>query len=198
MPRLFTGLRLSPSVSQSLALKQSGLLGARWIDQENLHITISFAGDMEPAAARDVMAAFDQFGPSEPFQISIGSLDAFGGDRPRAVIAHVEGGEALKALKLQSDGAMRRAGVDFDHRRFTPHVTLARLRHCSSFDVADYLSGAPLMPQRMMVRELVLFSSRDSRGGGPYREEMVIELENPYADEIGFDDLYPEYSTLAS
>ncbi|MCB1517405.1 MAG: RNA 2',3'-cyclic phosphodiesterase [Hyphomicrobiaceae bacterium] len=182
MPRLFTGLRVTPEISNALAMKRGGLVGARWIEPENYHITIGFAGDMDHGSAHELMRALDDMPSLPPFSISIAGLDAFGGDKPRAIIAHVEGGDELRQLKGLSDAAMRRAQVNFDRRRFTPHVTLARLRHASALDVADYLGSAVLMPMRMQVEELVLFSSRDSRGGGPYRTEQTIELYDQYEE----------------
>jgi RNA 2',3'-cyclic 3'-phosphodiesterase len=63
-------------------------------------------------------------------------------------------------------------------RKYTPHVTLARLRDTSSRQVADYLSARALigmLPFR--VSRFVLFSSRSSVGGGPY----VVEAAYPLA-----------------
>ncbi|MCB9992164.1 MAG: RNA 2',3'-cyclic phosphodiesterase [Hyphomicrobiaceae bacterium] len=180
MPRLFTGFRVSPSVATTLSMKRGGLMGARWIEPENYHITLSFAGDMDHASARELMHALEDLPPVAPLTLTIAGLDAFGGDKPRAIIAHVDGGEPLRQLKALSDGAMRRVCVNYDKRRFTPHITLARLRNSSALDVADYLGSAVLMPVTMQVEELILFSSRDSRGGGPYRAEQVIELYDRY------------------
>ena len=64
-------------------------------------------------------------------------------------------------------------------RKYTPHVTLARLRVSSSRQVADYLSergsfrSAPFRAERF-----VLYSSRDSVGGGPYVVEAAYPLEH--------------------
>jgi 2'-5' RNA ligase len=73
---------------------------------------------------------------------------------------------------------MRRVGLDAEGRKYTPHVTLARLRESSSRRVADYLSARPLLGLRpFKVSRFVLFSSRSSVGGGPY----VIEAAYPLA-----------------
>jgi 2'-5' RNA ligase len=73
---------------------------------------------------------------------------------------------------------MQRLGLEPEGRKFTPHVTLARLRDASSRDVADYLSTrAPLFGSSFRASRFVLFSSRRSVGGGPY----VIEADYPLA-----------------
>jgi len=73
---------------------------------------------------------------------------------------------------------MQRVGLEPEGRKYTPHVTLARLRDSSSWEVADYLSsrgGYRSMP--FTVSRFVLFSSRASVGGGPY----VVEAAYPLA-----------------
>jgi 2'-5' RNA ligase len=62
-------------------------------------------------------------------------------------------------------------------RKFTPHVTLARLRDSSNQDVADYLSVRGYFPTRVFTASrFVLFSSRASVGGGPYVVEDAYAL----------------------
>ena len=65
-----------------------------------------------------------------------------------------------------------------DPRKFTPHVTLARLRNSNPIDVAHYLSArGNFAAAPFRVGRFVLMSSRDSVGGGPY----VIEEAWPLA-----------------
>ena len=40
MPRLFTGLEVPPEIAESLSMIRGGLVGARWIDTENYHVTL--------------------------------------------------------------------------------------------------------------------------------------------------------------
>ena len=72
---------------------------------------------------------------------------------------------------------MQRVGLEPEGRKFTPHVTLARLRDVSSRQVAEYLSTrAMIAPLPFCVSRFVLFSSRDSVGGGPYLVEAAYPL----------------------
>ncbi len=67
-------------------------------------------------------------------------------------------------------------------RKYTPHVTLARLRDSSSRQVADYLSERGLFrSEPFTVDRFVLFSSRASVGGGPYVIEEVFPLSDAQA-----------------
>jgi 2'-5' RNA ligase len=74
---------------------------------------------------------------------------------------------------------MQRVGLEPEGRKFTPHVTLARLRDSSSRDVADYLSTrGPVFGSSFRASRFVLFSSRASTGGGPY----LVEAAYPFAE----------------
>ena len=72
---------------------------------------------------------------------------------------------------------MQRIGLEPEGRKYTPHVTLARLRDASSRDVADYLAARGFLSLSFPVSRFVLFSSRASVGGGPY----VVEASYPLA-----------------
>ena len=79
-------------------------------------------------------------------------------------------------IKAYAEHAM--LGMPPEQRKFTPHVTLARLRESTSRDVADYLAirGAFKTPSFPVTR-FVLFSSRASTGGGPYVVEAAYPLQ---------------------
>ena len=75
---------------------------------------------------------------------------------------------------------MQRIGLEPEGRKYTPHVTLARLRDSSNRDVADYLSArGHFRSQPFPVSRFVLFSSRNSVGGGPYVVEASYPLGVP-------------------
>lgn len=176
MPRLFTALEVPERVGRELSLVRGGLAGARWVDPENYHVTLRFLGDIDGALAREVAAALDEV--SRPaLDISIEGLDAFGGARPRALIARVSPSPALTELQAEHERIMRRAGLPAEGRKFAPHVTLARLQGVAARAAADWLAmkGRPL-GLRFRAQRVVLLSSRASVGGGPYVCEAAYPL----------------------
>ena len=54
MPRLFTALELPVTVVSQMALARGGVVGARWLEPEDYHITLRFIGDIDARAARDI------------------------------------------------------------------------------------------------------------------------------------------------
>jgi len=177
MPRLFTGLEIPSDLASDLAMLRGGLFGARWIDVENYHITLRFIGDIDDASARDVLATLERI-RRRPFTVTIEGLASFGRERPRAIIAKAKPAQPLVDLQAEQERLMRRIGIPPEPRKFTPHVTLARLRDASALAVADYLSvRGYVFSRRFEANRFVLFSSRASTGGGPY----VVEAAYPLA-----------------
>ena len=156
---------------------RGGLPGARWIDRENYHVTLRFIGDVDDVVAHEITSLLGMVRRTE-LELRFDTLAAFGGRRPRALVATLAQTQALMDLQAEHERLMRRVGLDAEGRKYTPHVTLARLRDSSSRQVADYLSARTLfglLPIR--VSRFVLFSSRASVGGGPY----VVEAAYPLA-----------------
>lgn len=172
MPRLFTGLEIPDGLAQELALMRGGISGARWIDTENYHITLRFIGDVDLATARAAAEMLEDIRRS-PFTVTLEGLDFFGGDKPRAIVAKVQPSPPLIELQAEQERIMRRIGIPPEPRKFTPHVTLARLRGSRGVAVADYLSHRGFLTRRFTAERFVLLSSRDSVGGGPYITEEV-------------------------
>lgn len=177
MPRLFTGLEIPYDVQLALSLKRGGLSGARWIDPENYHITLRFIGDVDNSTADEVSYELDRLSNSDAFGIRLSHLGTFGGDKPRALYAGVETSEALQRLQAAHERVLRRLGLEAEARKFVPHVSLARLRGSFAPEVADYIhSMGQFAPLQFSVGRFVLFSSRNSVGGGPYLVEQSYPL----------------------
>jgi RNA 2',3'-cyclic 3'-phosphodiesterase len=175
MPRLFTGLEIPPLVAQTLAMMRGGLPGARWIDPENYHLTLRFIGDIDDSLANEIAGLLARV-HRRPFELRLDGLLSFGGRKPRALVAQVSQIAPLMELQAEHDRMLQRLGLEPEGRKYTPHVTLARLRDSSSHQVAEYLSGRGYYRSAPFeVSRFVLFSSRSSVGGGPY----VVEADYP-------------------
>jgi RNA 2',3'-cyclic 3'-phosphodiesterase len=177
MPRLFTGLEIPAALGQSLSLLRGGLPGARWIDAENYHVTLRFIGDVDDEIAQEIAWMLGKVRRRD-FELRLEGLSAFGGRKPRAIVAAVAPSPSVMELQAEHERLMQRVGLDPEGRKYTPHVTLARLRDSSSFEVAEYLSARGVFRALpFKVSRFVLFSSRASVGGGPY----VVEAAYPLA-----------------
>ena len=177
MPRLFTGLEIPADIAAELSTFRGGLPGARWVEPENYHITLRFIGDIDHSIARDISSLLDGARRRGPVTVTFDQLDTFGGGRPRAVFARAVPANGLQELQAEQESLMRRAGLPPEKRKFHPHVTLARLRNASAIDVAGYIGTHGQFPKLSFTAErFVLFSSRNSVGGGPYMVEAAYPL----------------------
>lgn len=189
MPRLFTALEIPAEVASALTLHRGGLIGARWIEPADYHITLRFLGDVDRRMAHDVDSFLNDL-QAQPFEVTLDALGSFGGDRPRAVFARAQPSARLSELQGDLERLMRRLGLPPEARKFVPHVTLARLRDTSPVDVAHYLAMHPIVrPISFTARRFALMSSRDSIGGGPYVLEAAYPLGPSYPNRLYRNDI---------
>src|SRR5687767_10017647 len=134
--RLFIAIRPPATVRDRLVDSMEGIEGARWIDEDNLHLTLRFVGEVERPAANDLAEALGRI-EWPRFELRVEAVGAF--DRnsrhsswPHAVWARVPPVDALEGLRQKVERACEVAGLGRETRRFTPHVTLARLNRSAS------------------------------------------------------------------
>jgi 2'-5' RNA ligase len=176
MPRLFTGVEIPPDIGHALASLRGGLPGARWIDPEDYHVTLRFIGNVDEATAREIASLLGRV-KRAPFELRMEGLTSFGSRKPRAVVAKLASAPPLMETQAEQERLMQRIGLAPEGRKYTPHVTLARLRDSSSREVAEYLTARGYFRTASFpVSRFVLFSSRNSSGGGPYLVEAAYPL----------------------
>jgi 2'-5' RNA ligase len=135
---------------------------------ENLHLTLRFLGNLEPAALEKVREAVAVAGTAvAPFTVEVGGLGGFpSGRRPRVVWAGViAGGERLRALHAALEAALVARGIAGEGQAFHPHVTLARARDPRGAGGLESALGARLRFGEVRVAAIHLMRSElDPRG----------------------------------
>ncbi|HEV2545409.1 MAG TPA: RNA 2',3'-cyclic phosphodiesterase [Methylobacterium sp.] len=190
MPRLFTGLEIPPDIAERLSFFRGGLPGARWVEPSDYHITLRFLGEIDEIVAADLDAGLAEARARPAFTVALDGLASFGGDRPRALYASVVPSPELTELQEEHERIARRAGAAPERRKFTPHVTLARLnREATPEAVARTLTQAGVFPRlTFTARRAALYSARTSRGGGPYLVEAAYPFGGgPFEPDEGAD-----------
>ncbi|MFD0386861.1 RNA 2',3'-cyclic phosphodiesterase [Tistrella bauzanensis] len=171
MPDAQAVRRSSPPRSRQEALSglRGGLTGARWTAPANLHLTLRFIGEVDGPSVAD---ALDALGTIDvvPLTLSLKGLGLFGpARRPGILWIDVDGGPELIELQRRVDAAIDGAGLPRDRRRFTPHITLARLRRAADDRLDRYLTthAAAAVPP-FTVDAMHLFESRLGHEGPVY------------------------------
>lgn len=177
MPRLFSGLEIPHTVAERLSHLNNGLKKARWIEPNDYHITLRFFGDIDERQAQDIADHFSAI-RKPPFDVELRDIRIFGGDNPRTLYASVLPNPRLSALQSALEQMAQRAGCKPEMRKFTPHVTIARVKRVSRDALADWLSAyGEFHHPAFKIERFAIFSAQPSKGGGPYLVEEAFPLE---------------------
>lgn len=183
--RLFVALAIPEPVAQSLLLLQGGIPGARWQTREQLHLTLRFIGEVDGSdmrAIEDALAGID----APAFDLQLHGVGQFGNKQPHSLWAAARQNAMLDHLQRKVDSAIRRVGQPQDAHRFTPHVTLARLRHPDTEKMVDWLKYHALYTSaEFPVDAFHLWSSKLTSDGSIYRIEKSYDLRSYDHGEIG-------------
>ncbi len=128
MPRLFVALELPEVLTEAIGEIQAGLRDARWRDEDGLHLTLAFIGEVDGAAARRIEEALSRVeAPSLEVELhGLGHFPLRGS--PRVLWVGASPAAELGALAAALRRALARAGYPPERRKFAPHVTIARFR----------------------------------------------------------------------
>lgn len=175
--RLFVAIALPEELRARLSRMQQGVPAARWVDPDNLHLTLRFIGEADGIEAQDLDAALAQVRASR-FDLTLAGVDRFGqGRKSRALWVGVEPIPELDRLRRRVEQAVQAAGFAPERRKFKPHVTLARLKGDPGHRLHDHLAQhATFRAEAFEVREFVLYSSVLAPTGAIYTPEAAYPL----------------------
>jgi len=174
--RLFVAFSLPEEVAQSLLALQAGVPGANWRTREQLHLTLRFIGEVD---GRDAAAIDDALMTiSAPaFSLQLKGVGEFGGRHPHTLWVGVNGSDAILHVQRKIESALQRIGLEPERRKYTPHVTLARLKGTPHGRVIDFLAGHALYASAPFPAEaFILYSSQLSPNGSIYCAERAYRL----------------------
>lgn len=168
MHRLFVALRPPPAIREQLSATMEGLVDARWQDDEQLHLTLRYIGEVDGRVAEDVAAALGAVHAPAP-EVRLAGVGRFGSrGKVNALWAGLSPNDALAALHRKVDQALVRAGLEPERRAYLPHITLARLAMREEA-VAGWLGvHAGLSSAPFTLEHLVLYESHLGRAGARY------------------------------
>jgi RNA 2',3'-cyclic 3'-phosphodiesterase len=176
--RLFIGLELPPSCKSSMAEIDPGLHGLRWLAPEQIHLTLSFLGNVD--AADEGRLVEELRGVHVPrFFLPLQGVGVFNArGRPSVVWVGVGRGHPhLFALHQHIQSAVLRSGFEPDLKSFHPHVTVARARDVSAQALQPFLRTHRETDFGLFeVTEFLLYSSVLHMEGAAHRVEFRFPL----------------------
>jgi 2'-5' RNA ligase len=177
MYRLFVAIDLPEEVKNGIADIGKDLPGARRVPTEQLHLTLRFIGDVDDETCTAVRKALAGV-KGESFPLTLRGVGHFPpGKHPRVLWVGLTESAPLLELQQGVEQALVGAGIPPDERKFSPHLTLARLKETPPAKVAvleerfkDF--GAP----PFVVTEFYLYSSVLTRSGAIHTREVTYCL----------------------
>ena len=183
MIRLFVGIELPRDITDRLYGLRGGVPGARWLEPENIHLTLRFIGNVEDNEFCDVDDALGRVrGPA--FDLEIAGAGEFSrGRRPVMIWAGITPNPALLDLQRRIEAGLVKAGFPPEGRRYTPHVTIARIKGGARIKdgartrVREFVAGnSAVRLGPFPVTHFTLFSSHLGHRAASYRAEAAYPL----------------------
>ena len=146
----------------------------RWVDTENLHVTLKFLGDVEDREIYSVCrAAANSVEPLNPFSVSCCGIHAFpSAQRPKTIWLGIDDPHMeLTNLFNRLDIELSEIGYPREPRKYTPHLTLGRVQH-GRRNLGDLVSVMESLADRdagcLPVDSLTIYTSELHRSGPVY------------------------------
>lgn len=186
--RAFIAVEIPAVIRQQLGLLVSPLnrghdSAVRWVRNDNIHVTLKFLGDSEPARLEKLYRELRPALEGLPiFDLNVGGFGVFPNiNRPRVFWCGLQSTPALNDLYEKVESLCASAGYQRENRPFSPHLTLGRsseraaARELQEIAAAIHkISKQPIGVAR--VDGLTIFRSRLSPGGSIYTPLYKIPL----------------------
>jgi 2'-5' RNA ligase len=188
--RCFVAIGLPDEVKAGLEhlqaqLKSGGQSSIKWVDPYSIHLTLKFLGGVDAAKIAPITAAMEEVAKGvSPFSLKVEGLGVFPNLRRVQVVWVGVSGEVDKLAHLQQRLESGLAGLGFtpENRRFTPHLTLARVRDRASSDeregLGELIAGTKFeAAYSFPVAAVSLMKSQLTREGAIYSRISAAELK---------------------
>lgn len=175
--RLFVAIDLPELIKDHLFQLCSGLPGARWVVPEQLHLTLRFIGEVDGGLFRDILELLAEV-QAESFSLQLSGVGFFPPrGKPRVVWVGLQKNEPLRKLRSRIESRLVAFGLEPEGRKFSPHISLARLKNTSTVKVGRYLENHSLFSSvPFPVENFHLYSSVLGRRGAVHRIEATYLL----------------------
>jgi len=194
--RSFIAIELPDELKSELVqlearLKSAGQFRVKWVDPNGIHLTLKFLGDIAADRVEEIVGAMEEAARGiSTFQLKVKGLGVF--PNPKRALESWEGfrGAVDKLAQLQKSVESKLAPLGFapESRRFTPHLTLARLRNQVSPDerqrFGQLITGTAFEADcAIEVAAISLIRSQLTREGAIYTRINSVRLEKPLSTD---------------
>ncbi len=180
--RLFIAALLPDNISEQLTAYINSLKkvidGVRWEKPEKLHLTLKFLGTVEDAKAKEISAMIEHIAEGySPFELAISEFGGFPRlKNPRVLYVGLSENEHLYNFHGELDHTLSEIGFERDERKFTPHITIGRVKKKISIKEVPEINKTPFE-----ITQIGIIKSEIRSSGSEY---TPLELFNLNKQEI--------------
>lgn len=185
MIRAFIAVEIDPpnkqKLSELISLLKKTDTDVKWVNENQMHLTLKFLGDIEETKVGGVSRALESIIKDfKKFTISFSKIGAFPNiNKPRVIwIGIDEGKDTLKLLADKIDSELGKIGFEKEKREFKSHLTLGRVRSIKNIsELADLIQKTDFQSQdKIKISSLILFQSTLTPKGAIYAPLAEIRL----------------------
>lgn len=154
----------------------------KWVEKNNLHLTLKFLGDTSPVQVEQVKTVLRETADNfSAFQFDLTGVGFFKKNRqPKVLFVNIEKHEILKQLAAEIDVKLSVLGFEKEQREFSPHLTLGRIKFLKNKPLFyDTINNYPeKLIQQVTINELIYYQSILKPAGAEYKSIEKIELNS--------------------
>jgi len=182
MKRIFAAVKINPQPELldffSGLRQQLANSAIKWVEEENLHLTLKFFGETPEEKIPAIEEALSTI-HVPPFDFELGNLKIFGSRyNPRVLFLEALNAESFRALTTLVNEQILPLGYETDRQNFVPHLTLGRIKKVSDKkyfqQVIGDFSGRAIQTQH--VSEFYLLESILHNTGPEYKTLKSFSL----------------------
>ena len=187
MKRTFIGFKVdnNPSISRLfIDLKKNFKEGQlKWIDPDNLHLTLRFLGNTNDSQLPEIIKSMQQLVREyNNFTLKISGLGFFGTSRfPKILWAGVNMPDDIIEMVARIEDIVCNAGFSPETRPYSPHLTLCRIKTLKDStglgNLIDKYRQTLFIEQE--IKEIILYESILNSSGSVYKQLQIFPLSFP-------------------
>jgi RNA 2',3'-cyclic 3'-phosphodiesterase len=184
MHRIFIAVKVTPDTlfTREINFLKNALVNEsiKWIELSNIHVTLAFLGDTEDLKIISIgEMLYAKCTKPAPFDFTIKGLGLFKNIAdPKILWAGLENIIELENLQAIIINGLKETGIRIGERKFTPHITLGRIRNLKKKELVSNLvkeySGHEF--QKVHISEVILYESILTQTGSVYKPLVVVPL----------------------
>jgi len=152
--------------------------GVKWVEPENLHVTLQFFGDIEPKDIEIITEVSErELAKLDAFSIAVLGCDVFPANNPRLVWLKLKTDYAnIMTLPKEIRKSLQSLSYEFDTKPLRLHITLGRVKEALSQESIHYILSRPMPIQSFLAQTVTLYESRLNIRGPVYYPMQQMNL----------------------